>query len=94
MKVKTVVLSMRVPFLALTFVCVFLGASTVVANQANVNLTLLILALFGALLAHISVNTLNEYFDFKSGLDLETIKTQFSGGSGALPQNPDMVVLY
>ncbi len=91
MKVKTVVLSMRVPFLALTFVCVFLGASTVVAKQANVNLTLLVLALFGALLAHISVNTLNEYFDFKSGLDLETIKTQFSGGSGALPQNPDMV---
>jgi 1,4-dihydroxy-2-naphthoate octaprenyltransferase len=91
MKVKTVVLSMRVPFLALSFVCVFLGASTVVANQENVNLPLLALALLGALLAHISVNTLNEYFDFKSGLDLETIKTQFSGGSGALPQNPDMV---
>ncbi len=41
------------------------------------------LALLGAFLAHISVNTLNEYFDFKSGLDLETIKTPFSGGSGA-----------
>ena len=82
---------MRAPFLALTFVCVFLGASTVVANQLPVSLPLLMLALLGALLAHISVNTLNEYFDFKSGLDLETIKTQFSGGSGALPQNPDMV---
>ena len=91
MKVKTIVQSMRVPFLALTFVCVFLGASTVVANQANVSLPMLTLALLGALLAHISVNTLNEYFDFKSGLDLETIKTQFSGGSGALPQNPNMV---
>ena len=91
MKVKTVILSMRVPFLALTFVCVFLGASTVVANQTNISLPMLSLALLGALLAHISVNTLNEYFDFKSGLDLETIKTQFSGGSGALPQNPDMV---
>ena len=91
MKVKTIVQSMRVPFLALTFVCVFLGASTVVANQANVSLPMLTLALLGALLAHISVNTLNEYFDFKSGLDFETIKTQFSGGSGALPQNPNMV---
>jgi 1,4-dihydroxy-2-naphthoate octaprenyltransferase len=91
MKVKTVVLSMRVPFLALTIACVFLGASTVIANQTNVSLPMLTLALLGALLAHISVNTLNEYFDFKSGLDLETIKTQFSGGSGALPQNPDMV---
>ena len=82
---------MRLPFLILTPVCVFLGASTVVANEAVVSLSLLALVLLGALLAHISVNTLNEYFDFKSGLDLETIKTQFSGGSGALPQNPEMV---
>jgi 1,4-dihydroxy-2-naphthoate octaprenyltransferase len=33
---------------------------------------------------------LNEYFDFRSGLDLATIRTPFSGGSGALPQNPEM----
>ena len=82
---------MRVPFLILAPVCVFLGMSTVVANQADVSLLALMLALLGAFLAHISVNTLNEYFDFKSGLDLETIKTPFSGGSGALPQNPEMV---
>ena len=82
---------MRVPFLVLTPVCVFLGASTVVANQADVSLFVLMLALLGAFLAHISVNTLNEYFDFKSGLDLETIKTPFSGGSGALPQNPEVL---
>jgi len=81
---------MRVPFLVLAPVCVFLGMSTVVASHASVNLLVLLLALAGAFLAHISVNTLNEYFDFKSGLDFETIKTQFSGGSGALPQNPDM----
>ena len=42
-------------------------------------------------MAHISVNTLNEYFDFKNGLDLITTKTHYSGGSGALPQNPEMV---
>ncbi len=48
------------------------------------------LALLGAFLAHVSVNTLNEYYDFISGLDLETIRTPFSGGSGALPKNPEM----
>lgn len=69
----------------------FLGASTVVANQIDVNFNLLALALIGALLAHISVNALNEYFDFKSGLDFTTTKTKFSGGSGALPKNPGMV---
>ncbi len=32
---------------------------------------------------------LNEYADFKSGLDLSTEKTPFSGGTGTLPANPD-----
>ena len=81
---------MRVPFLILTPACVFLGLSTVIANNTDINLSLLALALLGALLAHISVNTLNEYYDFKSGLDLITTKTPFNGGSGALPQNPEM----
>ncbi len=91
MKLRAVAQSMRIPFLTLTPICVFLGASIVVANQTNVSLSLLILTLLGALLAHISANTLNEYFDFKSGLDFATTRTQFSGGSGALPQNPEMV---
>jgi 1,4-dihydroxy-2-naphthoate octaprenyltransferase len=90
MTVNTVLRTMRPPFLLLTPVCVFLGASTVIANGGNLNLNLFILILSGALLAHISVNTLNEYFDFKSGLDLKTTPTPFSGGSKALPQNPGM----
>ena len=88
MKLAAVVQSMRVPFLVLTPVCVFLGASTVATSETNISLLLLVL--LGALLAHISVNTLNEYSDFKSGLDLATTRTPFSGGSGALPENPEM----
>ncbi|MES0328526.1 MAG: prenyltransferase [Gammaproteobacteria bacterium] len=91
MKLKPVIQSMRLPFLLLTPVCVFLGVSTVIANQININFYLLILVLSGALLGHISVNTLNEYFDFKSGLDFKTKRTKFSGGSGALPDNPESV---
>jgi len=44
-----------------------------------------LLAFLGILLAHISVDVFNEYFDYRSGIDLETKKTPFSGGSGALP---------
>lgn len=54
---------------------------------------MVILILIGAISAHISVNMLNEYYDFKSGLDLKTQKTAFSGGSGALPNNPEMANL-
>ena len=91
MSAQAVIRSMRGPFLVLAPVCVFLGMSTVIASQASVNMFAIALAVIGAFLAHISVNMLNEYFDFKSGLDLETIRTPFSGGSGALPQNPEMV---
>jgi len=90
MKFRAITKSTRGPFLILTPVCVFLGLSTVVANQISVDSQLLLLILLGAVLAHVSVNTLNEYFDFKSGLDLTTTKTRFSGGSGALPENPEM----
>jgi 1,4-dihydroxy-2-naphthoate octaprenyltransferase len=40
-------------------------------------------------LAHISVNALNEYHDFTSGLDLITQATPFSGGTKSLPENPE-----
>ncbi len=82
--------SARIPFLVLTPVCIFLGASIAIANQSSIDTRMLALVFTGALLAHISVNMLNEYQDFKSGLDLQTTKTPFSGGSGALPENPGM----
>ena len=58
MKFSAIIQSMRGPFLILTPICVFLGVSTVVANGASIDPYLLALALAGALLAHISVNTL------------------------------------
>ncbi|MBL1142275.1 MAG: prenyltransferase [Proteobacteria bacterium] len=87
-RLVAIVRSSRPSFLLLTPVCVFLGWSITVHNQIETNNYLLALSLTGALLAHISVNLLNEYSDFKSGLDLKTIKTRFSGGSGSLPDNP------
>jgi 1,4-dihydroxy-2-naphthoate octaprenyltransferase len=83
----------RPSFLVLTPVCVFLGLSTSLAAQASINYFMAALVLMGALAAHVSVNTLNEYHDFKSGLDLKTERTPFSGGSGALPENPEMAGL-
>ncbi len=91
MKFKIIAQSTRFPFLILTPVCVFLGLSTVVARQTNISLSLFVIALLGALFAHISVNMFNEYLDFKNGLDLTTKRTPFSGGSGALPRHPEML---
>lgn len=79
---------MRLPFLLLPPVCVALGTGTAVWTGDSINLLYLLLIFVGALAAHISVNALNEYFDFRSGLDLRTQRTPFSGGSGTLPARP------
>ena len=80
---------MRLPFLILTPACVLLGAATASWSGAEIDFYYLALAFAGALASHISVNSLNEYHDFKSGLDFNTQPTPFSGGSGTLPKNPD-----
>jgi 1,4-dihydroxy-2-naphthoate octaprenyltransferase len=80
---------MRVPFLLLVPSCVLLGLAT--ASWSGVSWSWLDLAVasLGALAAHVGVNALNEYQDWKSGLDLMTERTPFSGGSGTLPEHPD-----
>jgi len=90
---KIVFQTFRPSFLILTPICVFLGLSTSLKTQEPINFFMVFLVLIGAISAHISVNTLNEYYDFKSGLDLKTEKTRFSGGSGALPGHPEMAGL-
>lgn len=87
---RTLIMSTRPPFLILTPICLLLGWSLVFSKQNDFSVLLLVISFTGAILAHISVNTLNEYLDFKSGLDLITKRTGFSGGSGALPKNPNM----
>ncbi|MGM0402966.1 MAG: prenyltransferase [Thermodesulfobacteriota bacterium] len=80
---------MRVPFLLLTPVCVILGAAAAYYGEGAFRMDYFLLALAGGLCAHISVNAINEYDDFRSGLDHNTTRTPFSGGSGALPRNPE-----
>ncbi|HUH36813.1 MAG TPA: prenyltransferase [Spongiibacteraceae bacterium] len=79
---------MRPRFLLLTPVCVFLGLALAVSDGQGVNALDLALIVAAALGAHISVNALNEYQDFDSGLDFQTPRTPFSGGSGALVAEP------
>ncbi len=90
-QLKNILGPMRAPFLVLTPACILLGLGTAVWTSGQINIFYFILLLIGAVSAHISVNAFNEYFDFKSGLDLHTERTPFSGGSGTLPENPDMV---
>jgi 1,4-dihydroxy-2-naphthoate octaprenyltransferase len=83
--------SFRVPFLILAPICVLLGASISYTEHGFIDYSLLSIAVLGAIFSHIAVNTLNEYQDYTSGLDLKTIRTPFSGGSGLLCQHPELL---
>ena len=96
MKLKIWLLETRPQFLLLSVTLVLLGTA-IARHQGCFNLLKFVLTLIGLLLAHASVNVLNDYFDYKSGIDLETTRTPFSGGSGVLPNGllkPKGVYMY
>lgn len=81
---KTWLLEMRPQFLTLSLVLAFLGAG-IAFHDGSLHLGRALLAGLGLVLAHASVNIINDYFDYRSGIDLATRRTPFSGGSGILP---------
>jgi 1,4-dihydroxy-2-naphthoate octaprenyltransferase len=90
-RVLVVVRASRPPFLLLTPAILFLAWAMVVAEGGEISLERLALIALSALSAAIASNLLNEFFDFKSGLDQQTTPTPFSGGSQALVQSPAML---
>jgi 1,4-dihydroxy-2-naphthoate octaprenyltransferase len=95
-RVLAVVRSLRLPFLLLSVASIALGTATAFAQHIDIAPSSLAWVTLAALSAHASVNLLNEYQDFQSGIDLHTERTAFSGGSGGLPANPQFAqtVLY
>ena len=85
MKLKVWFLEIRPQFLLLSVVLAFLG-TCIAWYDGFFHLGYAVLAFLGLLLAHISVNVFNDYFDYRSGIDLVTKRTPFSGGSGILPE--------
>jgi len=75
----------RPQFLALSVVLAFLGTA-IAWYYGPVNIGYALLAGFGLMLTHGSVNAINDYFDYKSGIDLNTKRTPFSGGSGLVTE--------
>ena len=74
----------RAPFLLLPVTLVALGAAAGAAD-GTFSAARTVIALVGLVALHAAVNAFNEVSDFRSGIDLETERTPFSGGSGTLP---------
>lgn len=74
----------RANFLLLPVTLVGVGAAAA-AYEGAFSLIRSLAALVGLVALHAAVNALNEYSDFRRGIDLETERTPFSGGSSTLP---------
>ncbi len=84
MGLKTWFLETRPSFLLITPIAFSVGLASAYI-EGSFNALRALLGLVGVVLAHVSINVINDYFDYKSGLDLKTRPTPFSGGSGMLP---------
>jgi 1,4-dihydroxy-2-naphthoate octaprenyltransferase len=74
----------RAPFLLLPVTLVASGAAAA-AYEGHFSWLHTALALIGLVSLHVAVNVLNEWSDMRTGIDLNTERTPFSGGSGTLP---------
>jgi len=74
----------RGPFLLLPVTLVAAGAAAAAWAGAFSPLRTIV-ALVGLVVLHMAVNILNEWSDYRRGIDLATERTPFSGGSGTLP---------
>jgi 1,4-dihydroxy-2-naphthoate octaprenyltransferase len=83
-RLKAILGVARAPFLLLPVTLVAAGAGAA-AHESAVHLWPTVGALVGLLSLHIAVNAFNESSDFRTGIDLRTERTPFSGGSGTLP---------
>ena len=76
----------RFQFIPLTVILVSLGTA-IAAYEGFFHLGHFVLAMIGSILVHMTVNVINDYHDYVDGIDLNTRRTPFSGGSGVLPSN-------
>jgi len=74
----------RAPFLLLPPTLVASGAAAS-AWDGSFSWPHTAMALIGLVALHMAVNILNEWSDMRTGIDLNTERTPFSGGSGTLP---------
>ncbi|MFA5367215.1 MAG: prenyltransferase [Dehalococcoidia bacterium] len=94
---KTWFMQTRPSFLLLVPVCLFTGAAVSLFEGYAFQPLYFALAFIGGLFAHIAVNVLNEYSDYKTGIDFRTTPTPFSGGTKILPSgqlNPRRVLIF
>lgn len=86
--------AVRIKFLLASIISVCIGLAINWWQTGTIDAPFAILTMVGVICLHASVDLLNDYWDYKRQIDTETKRTQFSGGTGVLPEGllqPDQV---
>ena len=76
----------RVRFLLASVIAVLVGLALNWSQNGSIEFFDAILTFAGVMALHASVDLLNDYWDFKRGIDTKTTRTKMSGGTGVLPE--------
>lgn len=76
----------RVRFLLASVIAVSLGLAINWRQNSTIDPLDAVLTFAGVLALHASVDLLNDYWDYKRGIDTATKRTKMSGGTGVLPE--------
>jgi 1,4-dihydroxy-2-naphthoate polyprenyltransferase len=79
--------AIRIKFLLASIIAVTNGIAISYWKTGELDFGYAILTYFGIIFLHISVDLLNDYWDFKRGIDTNTKRTKYSGGTGVIPEN-------
>jgi 1,4-dihydroxy-2-naphthoate octaprenyltransferase len=79
--------AIRIKFLLASVIAVTNGIAISYWKTGYIDFGYALLTFFGILCLHISVDLLNDYSDFKRGIDTITKRTKYSGGTGVIPEN-------
>ncbi len=76
----------RVRFLLASVIAVSVGLALNWWQNSSIEALDAILIFAGVMALHASVDLLNDFWDFKRGIDTKTKRTKMSGGTGVLPE--------
>ena len=76
----------RVRFLLASVIAVLVGLALNWSQNGTIAYFDALLTFAGVMALHASVDLLNDYWDFKRGIDTKTTRTKMSGGTGVLPE--------
>jgi len=76
----------RIRFLLASVVAVSAGLALSWWHGVQIDIWYAIMTMAGVIALHSSVDLLNDYWDYKRGIDTQTKRTKMSGGTGVLPE--------